>query len=214
MVLKVRDPVHQLLKQQILNAVATVLEQRNIPSDEPLEYYVDDIMLRTLENCATYFFKNGPLRASEKKTLTELQSDIKANVDLTHIEERLINNLTNITPTWGEFFGTDRGLVYKTFKAFKEWPCFSWHARRYYKEQREHQLNKQHALLSKKIAQQNGQLSDASQLLQRHESTSDALTQRTASQFITIQQLRMELSAIQKTVQQPKNVEIRFDVGF
>lgn len=195
-----RNPTHKFLRQKITEAIVFVLTQNNPPAEVSLEYYSDDILRHTLHNCATYFLKKGGLRKSEQETLLQLKKDINEEIDLPIIEKQLINNLTNIKPVWGEFFGTDRGEVYKTFQALKEWPCFSWHARLYYKEQRQRQLSTQVNSQYESISRHSEQMSDAGKLIQRHEKTTEQLVERSAQQFITIQQLQLELQTAKQTI--------------
>lgn len=203
-----RNTTHDFLREIITAATAQFLQKNLVPPDEPLELYADEIFRITLMLCAQHFLANKGLRTSENNALTELQKDLREKIDITIIERHLIDNLKMIKPTWGEFFGTDRGKVYNTFIALKEWPCFTWHARLYYQQQRHKKLNTQTHSQSQLIHQHQQQLDNANQLIQRQEKTTETLSQRAALQFITIQQLQLELKQAKAKINALENETI------
>lgn len=195
------------LKEIILNSTVTIIERNKIDENEPIEHYANEILMETLNACATHFLKRNNLRESEQDTLTTLQNDIRNDTELTIIEKRLYSNLAKIKPIWGELFGTDRGLVYNTLVALKNWSCFTWHSRLHYTQQL-HQ--KDHQLLlecNKVVIQKNQQLSNASQTLLQHEATGHSLTERATTQFSTIQKLRLENASLKNQLQKTQSEE-------
>ncbi|MCB1827251.1 MAG: hypothetical protein KDH94_02415, partial [Coxiellaceae bacterium] len=99
---------------------------------------------------------------------------------------------------WGELFGTDRGIVYNTFLAIRNWPCFSWQNRLLHQEYKQQQLATLNLQQSDSIDQLNSQLQKASLIIKKQEETNSTLAKRTASQFVTIHELKQKLAEKQK----------------
>lgn len=190
---------HQLLKEQIEKAIVTLLTQQKIPDNQPLMNFVDDILRQTYTNLSQHFLENhDTLRTTEKNVLHTLQTELHLKIDLSLIEKSLFNNLSQIKPIWGELFGTDRGIVYNTFLAIRNWPCFSWQNRLLHQEYKQQQLATLNLQQSDSIDQLNSQLQKASLIIKKQEETNSTLAKRTASQFVTIHELKQKLAEKQK----------------
>ena len=73
---KMRDTIHQLLIEKIAEAIALLIAQQNLDTNEPLEYFADEIFQLTLEKCAHHLLKKVSLRNTERYVLETLQKDL------------------------------------------------------------------------------------------------------------------------------------------
>ncbi len=176
-----RNKTNDIVSNQVYEATHYLLIHK-IPPEADINNYIEDIFQRTLNHLANHFLSSKKLRISEKLALETLQQDINKKRGPPIIEKNLYHNLSRIKPVWGEFFGTNRGDVYNAFQYLQTWPCFTASIRLQIK------LKQQQSELSEKTTQ----LQQVGRSLKDNDQTTSKAAQRSASQFIQIQQLKME----------------------
>lgn len=190
------NKLKKVVSDQVYEATHYLLIHKISPG-ENIYYYMDDIFQQALSNLAKHFLNLGKLRSSEKISLETLQSDFEEKKEFYIIEQNLYHNLNKIKPAWGEFFGTHRGNVYNAFRYLCQWPCFTAAIRN--RIQSSHVRTLQSEVFRKTI-----QLQQASNSLKRNDQITGKTAQRSALQFIKIQQLIMENKNLKKILQEAK----------
>jgi len=203
-----RKKSKNIVREKVYEATYYMLVNK-IPSGDEIGLYMEDIFQRTLSNLAKHFLDGKKLRKSEKTAVETLQQDLTEKQELYIVEKNLHRNLNHIKPIWGEFFGCDRGEVFDTFLYLRQWPCFTPTVRNRIKSSHIRKL--QSELFKKTI-----QLQQASNSLKRNDQITGKTAQRSAFQFIKIQQLEMEnktlklkLKEAQKQRQPTRRVQSR-----
>jgi len=196
--------IKAVVTDQVYQATYHMLTNK-IPLDADINNYVEEIYLQALKNVATHFLDTNKLRKSERNVLELFQQDCAANKELYVIEQNLYRNLQQVKPVWGEFFGRDRGDIYNAFVYLQRWPCFSMSLRYRIKVNHLKNLQRHTEDRDEKLHQKTQQLEHVGTSLKRYEQTTGKVAQRSASQFIEIQQLKMENQELRERLQKAEN---------
>jgi len=181
-----QNDINNIVSNQVYEATHYLLIHK-IPPEADINDYIEDIFQLTISNLANYFLSLKKLRTSEKLALETLQQDTNKKRASLVIEKNLYQHLNQIKPVWGEFFGTNRGDVYNAFHHLQKWPCFTASIRH------QNKLKQQQSELSEKTMQ----LQEVGKALKHNDQTTSKTAQRSASQFIQIQQLKMENESLE-----------------
>lgn len=186
-----RNKIKEIVKKQVYKATYHLLVHK-IPPGEDMNDYTEEIFQQSLIYLADYFIDSKRLRSSEKNVLLTLQRDINKKQSFSITERTFHDNLNRIKPAWGEFFGTDRGTVYNAFRYVCQWPCFTNSVRNQIKLKRIKNLEQQTQQRQQELNQKTTHLQQTSQFLKHSHQTTSESSQRSALQFIEIQQLKVE----------------------
>jgi len=197
--------IKKIVAEQVYKATYYLLAHK-IPPEDDINNHLEDIFQQSLICLSDHFLNSKKLRSSEKNALLTLQRDTRKKLPFSIIEQNLYHNLSKIKPTWGEFFGSNRGTVYNAFKYVCQWPCFTSSIRNHIKLKHIRNLKKQTRKDQQKLNQKTTHLQKTSQSLKHSHQTTSQSSQRSALQFIEIQQLKMENKTLKEKLEKAETL--------